>query len=45
MIALSMLMLCVPVVVAAGVNISIGQYVQMGTYYGEPILWHMRKVL
>lgn len=36
---LAMLMSFLPIKVSAGMNISIGQYVQMGTYYGEPILW------
>ena len=38
-ITLAMMMSFVPVTANASMNISIGQYVQMGTYYGEPILW------
>lgn len=29
----------IPVIVAQAANIKIGDYLQMGTYYGEPILW------
>lgn len=36
---LSMLMAFVPCVVQAQTNIKLGDYVQMGTYYDEPILW------
>ncbi len=38
---LVMTMLCafIPVTANAGISINIGEYVQMGTYYGEPILW------
>lgn len=39
MLAAAMLITFIPVIASAGMDISIGQYVQMGTYYGEPILW------
>lgn len=36
---LSMILSIAPLTVSAEVNINIGDYLQMGTYYGEPILW------
>lgn len=36
---LSSLIVSLPITVSAVVNIQIGEYVQMGTYYGQPILW------
>ncbi|MDO5396641.1 MAG: DUF6273 domain-containing protein [bacterium] len=38
-ITAAMLVMLIPVIAGAGMSIQIGQYVQMGTYYGEPILW------
>ena len=38
-VAAAMIMTFLPVTVSAQANINIGEYVQMGTYYGEPILW------
>lgn len=38
-LALIMLIGCIPIMASAKTNIQIGEYVQMGTYYGEPILW------
>lgn len=35
----AMIITLIPVIAGASMNIQIGQYVQMGTYYGEPILW------
>lgn len=38
-IMLVILTSCVPTIVTAQTTIKIGDYLQMGTYYGEPILW------
>ncbi|MDO5396376.1 MAG: S-layer homology domain-containing protein [bacterium] len=40
LITMSMLVTFLPVIsVGASADINIGEYLQMGTYYGEPILW------
>lgn len=37
--AITMLCTFVPVIAQADMNINIGEYIQMGSYYGKPILW------
>lgn len=38
-LSLAILISCAPMTVTAQTTINIGDYLQMGTYYGEPILW------
>ena len=38
LIVIAMLCAFIPVIASAA-TINIGDYVQMGTYYGQPILW------
>ena len=38
-IAISMIFAALPIIASADSDIKIGDYVQLGTYYGEPILW------
>lgn len=38
-LALAIIVSCMPVIAAAQTTLQIGDYLQMGTYYGEPILW------
>ncbi|MGN0181885.1 MAG: DUF6273 domain-containing protein, partial [Candidatus Ornithomonoglobus sp.] len=39
LVTAAMIMTFLPVTVSAAESINIGEYVQMGTYYGAPILW------
>lgn len=38
-ITITMICAFIPVIANAEMSINIGEYVQMGTYYGQPILW------
>ena len=38
-ITITMICAFIPVIANADMSINIGEYVQMGTYYGQPILW------